>query len=183
MKSSHEGDRAVHEAPNANPTEIQSTSFVAAVLSDIADMDNAAFRQMLAKATDGAKRGGGGGGKDELRSIIETEDKRAKQLEKKKEKNREKNEAQAAARGGKPGAADAGGYRDRANERRKEANPDYDDALTQMVALDVEKSKYLGGDVEHTHLVRGLDSKARPEGAGSPWAPGRPGSVPGRGPS
>ena len=140
MKSSHEGDRAVHEAPNANPTEIQSTSFVAAVLSDIADMDNAAFRQMLAKATDGAKRGGGGGGKDELRSIIETEDKRAKQLEKKKEKNREKNEAQAAARGGKPGAADAGGYRDRANERRKEANPDYDDALTQMVALGVEES-------------------------------------------
>ena len=101
MKSSHEGDRAVHEAPNANPTEIQSTSFAAAVLSDIADMDNAAFRQMLAKATDGAKRGGGGGDKDELRSIIETEDKRAKQLEKKKEKNREKNEAQAAARGGK----------------------------------------------------------------------------------
>ena len=96
MKSSHEGDRAVHEAPNANPTEIQSTSFAAAVLSDIADMDNAAFRQMLAKA---------------------------KQLEKKKEKNREKNEAQAAARGGKPGAADAGGYRDRANERRKEAKP------------------------------------------------------------
>ena len=103
-------------------------------------MDNAAFRQMLAKATDGAKRGGGGGDKDELRSIIETEDKRAKQLEKKKEKNREKNEAQAAARGGKPGAADAGGYRDRANERRKEANPDYDDALTQMVALGVEES-------------------------------------------
>ena len=134
-------------------------------------MDNAAFRQMLAKATDGAKRGGGGGDKDELRSIIETEDKRAKQLEKKKEKNREKNEAQAAARGGKPGAADAGGYRDRANERRKEANPDYDDALTQMVALDVEKSKYLGGDVEHTHLVRGLDyallSKVRGEMHGS----------------
>ena len=76
-------------------------------------MDIAAFRQMLAKA---------------------------KQLEKKKEKNREKNEAQAAARGGKPGAADAGGYRDRANERRKEANPDYDGALTQMVALDVEES-------------------------------------------
>ena len=101
-------------------------------------MDNAAFRQMLAKATEGAKRGGGGD-KDELRSIIETEDKRAKQLEKKKEKNREKNEAHAAARG-KPGAADAGGYRDRANERRKEANPDYDDALTQMVALGVEES-------------------------------------------
>ena len=57
MKSSHEGDRAVHEAPNANPTEIQSTSFVAAVISDIADMDNAAFRQILAKATDGANGG------------------------------------------------------------------------------------------------------------------------------
>ena len=26
-----------------------------------------------------------------------------------------------------------------------------------MVTMDVEKSKYLGGDVEHTHLVKGLD--------------------------
>ena len=90
MKSSHEGDRAVHEAPNANPTEIQSTSFVAAVLSDIADMDNAAFRQMLAKATDGAKRGGGGGGKDELRSIIETWERRLPVVEKEIEELDEK---------------------------------------------------------------------------------------------
>jgi len=34
---------------------------------------------------------------------------------------------------------------------------DYNDELTQMVTMDVEKSKYLGGDVEHTHLVKGLD--------------------------
>lgn len=26
-----------------------------------------------------------------------------------------------------------------------------------MYQLDIEKSKYLGGDVEYTHLVKGLD--------------------------
>ena len=68
-------------------------------------------------------------------------------------------------------------YRDRAKERREEANPDYvgDQALfpgavpgkvpgyappgaqDELRQLSIEESKYLGGDMEHTHLVKGLD--------------------------
>ncbi|KAJ3684415.1 hypothetical protein LUZ61_013579 [Rhynchospora tenuis] len=65
-------------------------------------------------------------------------------------------------------------YRDRAKERREDQNPDYEP--TELGAfhavappgtvelgsadahkLAIEKSKYLGGDLEHTHLVKGLD--------------------------
>lgn len=55
------------------------------------------------------------------------------------------------------------GCRDRAEERRKGLNPDYDrvDVASATAAdrnqLSVEDSKFLGGDVEHTHLVKGLD--------------------------
>lgn len=65
-------------------------------------------------------------------------------------------------------------YRDRAKERREDQNPDYEPtdlgsfhAVAPPGAVDIraadahklsiEKSKYLGGDVEHTHLVKGLD--------------------------
>ncbi|XP_052183523.1 suppressor of mec-8 and unc-52 protein homolog 2 [Diospyros lotus] len=65
-------------------------------------------------------------------------------------------------------------YRDRAKERREDQNPDYeitelgsfhavappgtvDLRLADAHKLSIEKSKYLGGDVEHTHLVKGLD--------------------------
>lgn len=69
-------------------------------------------------------------------------------------------------------------YRDRAKERRDGANPDYqvEDPLSvasgyRAVAPDVksgmdaaerrrqmiQESKFLGGDMEHTHLVKGLD--------------------------
>nr|CAD7201003.1 unnamed protein product [Timema douglasi] len=69
-------------------------------------------------------------------------------------------------------------YRDRAGERRDGANPDYqaEDPLStasgyRAVAPDVksgmdaaerrrqmiQESKFLGGDMEHTHLVKGLD--------------------------
>lgn len=58
--------------------------------------------------------------------------------------------------------------RDRAEERRKGINPDYA-GVQQLLGviggggdvdatrLTVEESKYLGGDIEHTHLVKGLD--------------------------
>ncbi|KAI9316193.1 RED-like protein N-terminal region-domain-containing protein [Dichotomocladium elegans] len=58
------------------------------------------------------------------------------------------------------------GYRDRAAERRsneqqEESTEDLLHAAEQDEALDAkqlyEKSKYLGGDVSHTHLVKGLD--------------------------
>ncbi|TPX72991.1 hypothetical protein SpCBS45565_g00317 [Spizellomyces sp. 'palustris'] len=67
------------------------------------------------------------------------------------------------------------GYRDRARERREGANPDYEET-EQMLAvlkaseesqnadqsetdssLSYAQSKYLGGDAQHTHLVKGLD--------------------------
>jgi hypothetical protein len=36
-------------------------------------------------------------------------------------------------------------------------NPDYEDEIARLVDMDAEKTKYLGGDVKHTHLVKGLD--------------------------
>lgn len=47
-------------------------------------------------------------------------------------------------------------YRDRAKERREQNNPDYkdNDAYSEVT---LETSKFLGGDKEHTHLVKGLD--------------------------
>ena len=50
------------------------------------------------------------------------------------------------------------GYRDRARERRLDDNPDYDDSAAASTALlSEEASKFLGGDEQHTHLVKGLD--------------------------
>ncbi|ALC45292.1 CG18005 [Drosophila busckii] len=72
-------------------------------------------------------------------------------------------------------------YRDRARERRDNANPDYQNSSTpghgnstnayRSVAPDlksgidaaerrrriIQESKFLGGDMQHTHLVKGLD--------------------------
>lgn len=58
-----------------------------------------------------------------------------------------------------------GGCRDRAEERRKGVNPDYEHVAASLpgqgdgglTSLSVTDSKFLGGDVEHTHLVKGLD--------------------------
>lgn len=55
--------------------------------------------------------------------------------------------------------------RDRAEERRKGLNPDYERTAMSGLPTDaplnptmsVEETKYLGGDLEHTHLVKGLD--------------------------
>lgn len=70
----------------------------------------------------------------------------------KKPKDQESNNANVAA------------YRDRANERRKEEqiqHPPQEQQSTEKFdftsALSVEQSKFLGGDIEHTHLVKGLD--------------------------
>lgn len=71
-------------------------------------------------------------------------------------------------------------YRDRAKERREGANPDYQSEDPTMISIQsssyrsvapdvksadaaerrkqmIEESKYLGGDMAHTHLVKGLD--------------------------
>ena len=51
-----------------------------------------------------------------------------------------------------------GKYRDRALERRKDIKDEKQAEMDDMVKkLDAEQTKYLGGDIEHTHLVKGLD--------------------------
>jgi hypothetical protein len=46
-------------------------------------------------------------------------------------------------------------YRDRAAERRKAVTDDTEEQM--LKAIDFERSKFLGGDLAHTHLVKGLD--------------------------
>ncbi|KAF9101902.1 hypothetical protein BGX29_005139 [Mortierella sp. GBA35] len=79
----------------------------------------------------------------------------------------------------KEASSAASKYRDRATERRQGINPDYVEteqilSTLEGAAADVapevlyEQSKFLGGDREHTHLVKGLDyallNKVRQEG-------------------
>ena len=52
--------------------------------------------------------------------------------------------------------AEAHKYRDRAKERQRNTNPDYQD-LEGFENVDAETSKYLGGEISRTHLVKGLD--------------------------
>ncbi|KAJ3299406.1 hypothetical protein HK104_009008 [Borealophlyctis nickersoniae] len=79
--------------------------------------------------------------------------------------------------GWKEDAKPASQYRDRAKERREGVNPDYleSEQITKVLSasqqlsqaavpglqteseLSIEQSKYLGGDIQHTHLVKGLD--------------------------
>ncbi|XP_026194232.1 protein Red [Cyclospora cayetanensis] len=58
------------------------------------------------------------------------------------------------------GTSGGGGYRDRADERRKQKQAFYAhvaEELAEIKERSVEESKFLGGDIEHTHLVKGLD--------------------------
>merc|ERR1719238_615196 len=50
-------------------------------------------------------------------------------------------------------------YRDRADERRqgKEEYKTVEEEFEKQAELSVEDSKYLGGDFQHTHMVKGLD--------------------------
>ncbi|PWA75867.1 Protein RED, C-terminal [Artemisia annua] len=93
-----------------------------------------------------------------------------KQARRPKEEKKKVEESAAAA------ALESAKYRDRAKERREDQNPDYEPAefgagsfhavappgnidllSAEAHKISIEKSKYLGGDVEHTHLVKGLD--------------------------
>lgn len=74
----------------------------------------------------------------------------------------------------KPEEPEVPKYRDRAKERREDQNPDYEPTelgsfhavappgnvdlrIADAHKISIENSKYLGGDVQHTHLVKGLD--------------------------
>ena len=75
--------------------------------------------------------------KDEEKELAEEEAKAAKAEEKKNKKLK---------------------YRDRAKERRLgRGNIDYQDTHDIVNELDEDMTKFLGGDEEHTHLVKGLD--------------------------
>ncbi|CAM6089290.1 unnamed protein product [Calypogeia fissa] len=134
-----------------------------------ANLSNADFRKMVMETP----RKGDEKGKDKPRSRIkrveaagdEEDDRRNQRKFKTKPKEDEK-----------PEDLDLPRYRDRAKERREDLNPDYDHTASELGSLhavappgtvdlrtsdahriSIENSKYLGGDVEHTHLVKGLD--------------------------
>ena len=157
-------------------------------------MDNAAFAKIM--ATPKPHAGGGGGDKEKpmdkaaIRKLVNAD------------LQREKSKKHKGKGGGGGGGADAekrdalnkwekkkkdkekkdGKYRDRAEERRTDTNKDYENQVAAIVDMDAETSRYLGGDVEHTHLVKGLDyallQKVRSEAPASSMAPPPPRSAP-----
>mmetsp|Transcript_14034 Transcript_14034/g.21042 ORF Transcript_14034/g.21042 Transcript_14034/m.21042 type:complete len:582 (+) Transcript_14034:84-1829(+) len=125
------------------------------------------------------KRGGGGGRRsrveydsdsasddDDLKRRREGDKKSGEEVTDEPEWKRRRKEKAAAGTGGQQ-------WRDRAKERREGKNLDYNDAVTTATIhsssnggggdeytdkkRQAELSKFLGGDEEHTHLVKGLD--------------------------
>jgi IK cytokine len=74
----------------------------------------------------------------------------------KKQAKKEQSQQQGPQKSQKPEQTP---YRDRAKERREAKSNEYDEIERELQAsgLDTGQSKYLGGDLEHTHLVKGLD--------------------------
>ncbi|KAJ8607411.1 hypothetical protein CTAYLR_009951 [Chrysophaeum taylorii] len=106
-------------------------------------MDNDSFRALVSGPRGPAKK------KESMdlgaiRKLVNADMQRAKA--KKRVAVEEDEEEKPAKRSREPNK-----YRDRAKERRTDTNTE------KLPEVDVEMSKYLGGDVEHTHLVKGLD--------------------------
>ncbi|KAI7820008.1 RED-like protein N-terminal region-domain-containing protein [Gamsiella multidivaricata] len=95
--------------------------------------------------------------------------------------NKHKYKKHAQKTPAKDASAAGSKYRDRATERRQGMNPDYIETEQILSTLEeaaaevapevmYEQSKFLGGDREHTHLVKGLDyallNKVRQEDSG-----------------
>lgn len=101
----------------------------------------------------GGSRGGSFGGK---RQLTEADLAEVRRLSKKKPKKKGGRKP-TGGDGDKEGdAAAASAYRDRAAERRQGGASDMVDAA-EFAHLDAAQSKFLGGDLAHTHLVKGLD--------------------------
>lgn len=104
----------------------------------------------------------------DFRRLLETPRPGAGKKEAGEKKKRPKGVKPQKPKPGPEGDADDAGYRDRAAERRKGVNADFD-AIPEDLAnilqggqgglnkLSYEESKFLGGDIAHTHLVKGLD--------------------------
>ncbi|PRW61028.1 suppressor of mec-8 and unc-52-like protein 2 [Chlorella sorokiniana] len=116
---------------------------------------NEDFRKLLATPRPGAGGGAGSGGG-------------AEGEKQKKAKKPGRNYRPGGKPGAKEGEEDEGPkYRDRAAERRKGMSTEFEGVPDDLVGLlegkgdlrnvSYEDSKYLGGDVAHTHLVKGLD--------------------------
>jgi IK cytokine len=112
-----------------------------------ANSSSGASNSETARRHNDGSRGFGG-----KRNLTEADLAEVKRLSKKKNTKKQS--------GRKPdsssGASSASVYRDRAAERRKGAASDMVDAA-EFAHLDATQSKFLGGDVAHTHLVKGLD--------------------------
>eukprot|EP00922_Rhytidocystis_sp_ex-Travisia-forbesii_P043101 GHVS01064399.1.p1 GENE.GHVS01064399.1~~GHVS01064399.1.p1 ORF type:complete len:347 (+),score=76.37 GHVS01064399.1:168-1208(+) len=126
----------------------------------MAKLTNADFRSLLLNSADQSvlqtgsskKRKKGDGGKDE-----EEKEKRKQRYIELQKKAKAKVDSAGKSEAGEK---DEASYRDRAFERRKGKDEFYQivaEELKEMKDRSVEESKYLGGDVEHTHLVKGLD--------------------------
>ena len=75
----------------------------------------------------------------------------------KKEEEKELAEEEAKAARAKEKKNKKIKYRDRAKERRDGRSDGFQDTHGMAKNLDEDMSKFLGGDEEHTHLVKGLD--------------------------
>ncbi|KAL2613448.1 hypothetical protein R1flu_025140 [Riccia fluitans] len=133
-----------------------------------ANLSNEDFRRMVMETP----RKGDERGRDKPRS-------RSKRLEVGEEEDDKRNQRKFKPKlkeEEKPEDPEQPRYRDRAKERREDVNPDYDHTAAELGSLhavappgtvdlrtsdahriSIENSKFLGGDVEHTHLVKGLD--------------------------
>lgn len=112
------------------------------------NLSNADFRSLLQRAK---PKGGRSSTSEEQESKSEKELRAMRKL--KKLQSFQRWQAKKAQYTEKQGSQ----YRDRAAERREDNNPDYKDTEDLQGEVDIEKSKFLGGDLEHTHLVKGLD--------------------------
>ena len=143
-------------------------------------MDNAAFSQLVAKKVED--------GKFDIRKSIRADKASRKQQKKNFRKKQEEGtlpeqlqqKSELLAKG-KGKAKKEGGYRDRAKERRTDTNPDYKGSAELAETISAEYTKFLGGDEEHTHLVKGMPATSirvsppraraqRPAEAGRPTA-------------
>ncbi|KAL4111466.1 hypothetical protein PRIC1_003144 [Phytophthora ramorum] len=110
------------------------------------------FRQMVAsRGADSEQRGYGG-----KRNLSDADLAEIKKLSVKKAKKKGKKPKNADAATEEEPRPPKSSYRDRAAERRRGDTSDMVDA-DEYKHYDTEQSKFLGGDMEHTHLVKGLD--------------------------
>ncbi|CAH0378594.1 unnamed protein product [Pelagomonas calceolata] len=117
-------------------------------------MDNDAFRKIMATPRPHDGKPAEKFDKKSIRKLVDADLQRSKAGSKKHKREKPAKEKKVSQKKEKKPSK----YRDRAEERRTDTNKDYEkDDNIAALEVDAEASKYLGGDVAHTHLVRGLD--------------------------